>query len=246
MNFMLKFLVYLLPVTWTDRLLHSFMPHSERSLKLLYRLDPAIPDLISKEKVMALFRKAVKQVPAYREFLRLEQVDPAKIRNFRQFEQLIPVTTKENYIHRFPMAERCLHGLLPRRGVIEESSGTSGKSTFWMRSSAEERDYRVLIRSAFPHLYGFGRKEKVIVLNGFMTGGWTGNAKFGERIGSRGISRNTGPDPEKIIRCLREFGREITYLIGGYPPFLLKLIEFGRQQADFNWKDYRVHLYTSG
>ena len=79
-----------------------------------------------------------------------------------------------------------------------------------------------------------------------MTGGWTGNLRFENRIGPLGISKNIGPDTGKILRCLQEFGTGFTYLIGGYPPFILKLIDEGNRTGNFRWKDYKIHIYTSG
>jgi phenylacetate-CoA ligase len=61
--------------------------------------------------------------PAYGDFLRGEDYRP---RGRWQLSSL-PVTTKENYVKKYSIVERCYDGKLPAAGVvIDESSGSSG------------------------------------------------------------------------------------------------------------------------
>ncbi|NSW95745.1 MAG: hypothetical protein HPY62_13640, partial [Bacteroidales bacterium] len=98
----------------------------------------------------------------------------------------------------------------------------------------------------FIHLYGFNKKERFFVLNCFLLGGWTGGLRFSSRVGSLASVKNIGPDPEKVIRCLRELGNSFTYLISGYPPFIIELLEAGKKLNDFNWKNFRIHIFAGG
>src|SRR4030042_366992 len=173
---------------------------------------------LSQKKILFMFKKACRLIPAYRTFLNRMNVDPLKIKNIEDFNRHVPQTTKENYINSFPLEERCINGRYPDNGYLEESAGTSGKSTLWIRSQDEESNNMLLMKATMKHLFGSGCEKNLVLINGFAQGGWSGGLRFSSRVGSLGIIKNTGPDPRKIIRCLKELGDGFTYLLGGYPP----------------------------
>ena len=61
--------------------------------------------------VLSLFRDVAAQVPAYKAFLTAQNIDPASIQTFEDF-QTLPLITKENYLQRHPLAELCRGGQL--------------------------------------------------------------------------------------------------------------------------------------
>ena len=103
-----------------------------------------------------------------------------------------------------------------------------------------------LARASFKYLYGFRKEEKFFVLNCFMLGGWTGGLRFASRIGSLASVKNISPYPVKITSIILHLGSEFTYLISGYPPFIIELIEFGKKLDNFNWQDYRINIFAGG
>jgi len=246
LNFILNIVFHVLPVKILDHYLNRSLPNTARAFKRFSRLDPALFEYIANKKVLFMFRKAYRSIPAYKKFLDMNNIDPLRIKNIEDFNNFVPQTTKENYIKVFPLHERCINGRYPEQGYLEESAGTSGLSTYWIRSQAEELNNSLLMRATMKHLYGSGCDKKLVVLNGMALGGWSGGIRFASRVGSMGIVRNTGPDPQKIIRSLKELGTGFTYLLGGYPPFIVELIEFGKNLKDFNWKEYTIHIFPGG
>mgnify|MGYP001388528130 FL=1 len=84
------------------------------------------------------FHKAKNTVPAYKKFLQ------SKSFNYPNFKGLvpqiggIPVIDKENYIKKYSLEDRCVKGKIPKTGlVIDESSGSSGMPTNWIRGEKE-------------------------------------------------------------------------------------------------------------
>jgi phenylacetate-CoA ligase len=61
--------------------------------------------------VLDLFHTVVNSVPAYRQFLQAQDIDPASIQTLSAFQQL-PLVTKANYIKQYPLAEICRAGTL--------------------------------------------------------------------------------------------------------------------------------------
>ena len=154
-----KFFIFILPVKITDRLVNSFLPESLWFIKQLCRLDPEIFEYLSGKKALFIFNLSVKKVPAYLEFLKRNGISFHKIKTIKQFDLMVPQTSKENYVKIYPLTSRCMNGRLPLKGYIEESAGTSGNSTFWIKSAEEEADYHALVRTAMKHNFRFGRNK---------------------------------------------------------------------------------------
>jgi len=179
-------------------------------------------------------------------FLSQNNIQYSSIRDIKDFQKQVPQLSKENYINKYTLAERCVQGQLPRTGSLDESAGTSGSPTNWIRSDEEEKSYLSLNKISMTYLFRFPKNKKYVLINGFILGSWAGSQRFSSRMGRFGIMKNTGPDSRKILQCIREFGLEYTFLISGYPPFLKEMVEYGKQLEEFDWKDFDVHLLTGG
>jgi phenylacetate-coenzyme A ligase PaaK-like adenylate-forming protein len=124
-----------------------------RALRLLAAVDPGILDILSARRVLETFRRAWREVPAYRAFLEEQGLDGATIRTLAGFLERVPPTSKESYVRRYPLAQRCRHGRLPADGFLDESSGTSGAAVTWVRSSREEAPYLRQMRPLLHYLF---------------------------------------------------------------------------------------------
>jgi phenylacetate-CoA ligase len=151
---------------------------------------------------------------------------------FRPDFSRVPVTTKENYVKRYSVEERCVNGRLPVRGaVIDESSGTSGEPSNWVRGPEERRDGRKLLHIGVKRVLG---DAPFLVVNAFALGPWATGMNLSMSIVDIALLKSTGPDVAKIENTLRLFGPRYRYLICGYPPFLKVLVD----QASLDWSEY--------
>jgi phenylacetate-CoA ligase len=168
------------------------------------------------------FERARERVPAYRAFV-AEHGGDVQVRRLRPDFSQVPVTTKENYVRRYAVEERCIGGRLPLRGVmIDESSGTSGEPSNWVRGREERRDARKLLHLGVQRVLG-GRPY--FVVNAFALGPWATGMNLSMALVDVAILKSTGPDLQKVENTLRLFGPEYRYLICGYPPFLKTLVD---------------------
>jgi phenylacetate-CoA ligase len=245
-SFIANLIFHLLPPGVMDSLANASLPNSDRSFKIFSKIKPSVFEYYSGKKMLFTFKKAARSVPAYKNFLQNHNINPSEINSTEDFDRLVPRTTKENYVKVYSLTERCVNGEFPHKGSFEESSGSSGTSTLWIRSLEEEKNNMALMKASLLHLYGFREEDKYIVLNCFLLGGWTGGLRFATRISTLASVRNIGPDPGKLINCLKELGTGFTFLIGAYPPFIVELIEFGKSLNDFSWKDYRINIFAGG
>jgi phenylacetate-CoA ligase len=204
------------------RLWHWLSQHSSSRTESLGRLNAYLN--------CALARKTV---PAYGAFL-AENGYVFRILELDAF----PETTKENYVRRYPFAERCPHGRVPVAGtVVDESAGSSGTPFNWLRSERELRDVHLntanWIRFTFP-------TERLLAINAFSMGAWATGTNMGIALSKVAMVKSTGPDLEKVVETIELFGDEFDYLVTAYPPFLKHVVD-ALDARGFDWQRVRVY-----
>ena len=181
---------------------------------------------------------ARKNVPAYTRFLS----DNDYVFRILELDGF-PETTKENYVQRYPFAERCRHGRIPIAGtVVDESAGSSGTPFNWVRSERELRDVHLntanWMRFTFP-------TERLFAINAFSMGAWATGTNMGIALSKVAMVKSTGPDLAKIVDTIELFGDEYDYLITAYPPFLKHVVDC-LDQRGFEWNRTRVYGAVGG
>jgi phenylacetate-CoA ligase len=189
---------------------------------------------ISRHRAAAAFYNARRRVPAYQEFLAKHGATTPC--HFAE----IPPMDKRNYITQWPIEMLCQGGKLPLRdAVIDESSGSSGTATNWVRGAAERAATRRLIQYSTRATLG---DDGFILLNCFALGPWATGMNVSMSLVEQCIVKSIGPDAGKAIATLKLFGPKYKYVIAGYPPFLKSLVD----SADFDWVPYDVSAVVGG
>lgn len=189
---------------------------------------------ISRHRAAAAFYNARSRVPAYQEFLAARgSTSP------RAFDE-IPPMDKQNYITQWPIEKLCQGGRLPLRdAVIDESSGSSGTATNWVRGATERAATRRLIQYSTRATLG---DDGFILLNCFALGPWATGMNVSMSMVDRCIVKSIGPDAGKALATMKLFGSQYKYVIAGYPPFLKSLVD----TAEFDWAPYDVSAVVGG
>lgn len=165
-------------------------------------------------RAYAVFYKARRTCPAYRSFLAAENFDEKE----KWTLDRVPVMTKENYVKKYSIEERCYGGKIPAPGtVIDESSGSSGIPNNWVRNEYERDDVKRILQLNYEIIYN---DADCILLNCFALGPWATGMNVSMSLAEVGILKSIGPDAAKLDNTLALFGPKYRYLIFGYPPFL--------------------------
>lgn len=195
--------------------------------------------------------RARRQVPAYADHLATHGAGPDRVERFTE----LPETDKASYVAGRRLEQLCRHGRLPRRGVVlDESSGSSGTPTSWVRGAAERRATARVLRTTFARGLDDG---PAVVLNAFSLGAWATGLNVTMALASSCRIKSTGPDRDKVIHTMRELGPEYRYVVLGYPPFLKDLADdpridltaydvtagFGGEGLSENMRTYLLHSY---
>lgn len=201
-------------------------------------------------EALRLFEGVVRDVPAYRAFLRTQGVAPETIRSPEDFAKL-PVTTKENYHKAHPLPELCRGGALDACDFVAVSSGSTGEPTVWPRFVTDELGtafrFEQVLRDAFRV-----HERRTLGIVCFALGSWVGGmftTACCRHLAAKGypITLVTpGNQRAEILRVLRRLGPEFEQVIlFGYPPFLKDVIDAGRAEG-VEWSRYRVRLVLAG
>ena len=184
----------------------------------------------------AVYLKAKVHCPAYRAFLDSED----ERRNVRWRLSDLPITTKENYVKKYSLVDRCYYGRLPPAGVvIDESSGSSGSPNNWVRSAEEREDVKRILQLNYQLIY---RDSGCILLNCFALGPWATGMNVSMSLVDVGILKSIGPDQKKLENSLELLGANYRYLVFGYPPFIKSFVDTCR----LDLKQYRMDLIVGG
>lgn len=194
-------------------------------------LPPAYMAWASRVKARKAYYRALREVPAYRDFMRSSP------------DGAIPETDKETYIKPYGTGARCVGGtFFHDQTIIDESSGSTGMPYNWVRNARERHESHTFV--SYFATYGYGR-EPWITINGFSMGAWATGLNMGISLQKNGLVKNTGPDIAKILHTMRFFGPGYTYLITGYPPFLKHLMDVAEEEG-FPFDEYRIFGLAGG
>ncbi len=169
------------------------------------------------------------KVPAYKRLLKENRVDK-------------PVIDKENYLLENDFTDMLPNGDIGYADVISVSSGSSGKPFFWPRGKYLELETTIIHEILLKYVFDIDKKHTLFInaysMGMYVAGVFTNNAVT--RIAERGYNIsiiNPGISEKDIIRIIKEIGRAYDQIIiSGYPPFILDVIEAGRNEG-IKWKE---------
>ncbi|WP_375398348.1 phenylacetate--CoA ligase family protein [uncultured Sphingomonas sp.] len=184
------------------------------------------------------FYQAHRTVPAYRDYVAAHGGMPAiHLRgDLTPDLSAIPEMDKASYVKAYPLERRVKRGRIPRRGVmVDESSGSSGQPTSWVRGPVERAITSQMMRLSYHQ--SVDRERRVFILNAFALGAWATGMNVSLSLSPSTILKSTGPNIDKIVNTMIEFGPDFHYVVMGYPPFLKTLaddprIDWSRYVAD--------------
>jgi phenylacetate-CoA ligase len=200
--------------------------------------------------VVDLFHRTVAEVPAYREFLARQGVAPENIRSIREFREL-PLTNKPNYMHAYPLPQRCWGGTLLSSDRVAVSSGSTGLPTFWPRALRNELDITLRFEQVFRDSFRAHERSTLAVVC-FALGNWVGGMFTTSccwHLAQKGyplLVATPGNKKDEIFRVIRELAPhfEQTVLLG-YPPFIKDVIDAGHH-AGIDWPAYKIKMVFAG
>ncbi len=226
---------------WLVELFRKPLMLSNFTIRLIY--IPGINKIRtfnSKARAYSEFIKAKRRVPAYKSFLKTHNFSKPSFSGLLPNIHEIPEIDKENYIKKFSIDARCVGGKIPTKNIIiDESSGSSGTATNWVRGLKERKRNAKMIEFGMRTLVG---KEPLFVINAFALGPWATGVNVTMSCVSFSKLKSLGPEKEKNENTLKQFGENHNYVIMGYPPFLKYLVD----TSEIEWDKFNIAFIFGG
>jgi phenylacetate-CoA ligase len=203
-------------------------------------------ELTAQRQALSLFAQAARRVPAYKEFLHKEGIEPHKIHSFADFTHVPPVN-KYNYLRSYSLSELCWDGKIAPASIISSSSGSTGKPFLWPRGEAQEFEGALYHEIIFRQFFSID-KHNTLFINCFAMGTWVAGTfvlSSIERLTAKGypiISIAPGIDREVALSLFTQLAPQFDQIIiAGYPPFIKDLLDAGAKQG-IPWRKHRIKL----
>lgn len=200
--------------------------------------------------ILGLFQQVAETVPAYREFLKSQGIQPESIRTWSDF-QALPLIDKANYSHVYPLGDLCRHGRLTDCDMIAVSSGSTGKPTFWPRFITDEFQIATRFEQVFHDSFHADQRRTLAVVC-FALGTWVGGmftASCCRHLAAKGYPLTLitpGNNKDEIFRVIQELGPQFDQIVLlGYPPFLKDVIDSGLARG-IDWAAFNIKLVMAG
>lgn len=202
------------------------------------------------QKVLQLFHQAAQRVPAYKDFLKVNGVNPYAVKTFSDFQK-IPTITKDNYLRKYETRELVWDGDLFKYDVISVSSGSTGEPYFWYRNKAQHDEAADIYYNMYKHIFHVDQYETLLVVC-FSMGTWIAGSYTtlgAMAANARGLKLNVITpaiemrDAISVIKRLALNYEQI--ILAGYPPYIKDLIDKGEEEG-IEWKKLRIGFTLAG
>ncbi len=204
----------------------------------------------AEERIVDLARRVAERVPAYGLFLSDKGLAERSVASPGDFQRL-PLMTKDNYMRRYALPERCWDGEIAAQAMIAVSSGSTGKPMFWPRSLEHELEVSYRFEHIFRDSFEAHKRTTLAVVC-FAMGTWVGGmytAQSCRYLSGKGypITLVTpGNNKEEIYRVVTELGAHYEQVVLlGYPPFLKDVISGGVAQG-VDWSSCKLKFVFAG
>lgn len=186
---------------------------------------------VGKENMLNLFKFSAKNIPAYKDFLKKNKVDPLKIKNLDEFKKL-PGINKNSYLKNYDLEKISCTCLLIKPAVFTSTSGSTGSPFYFPRGNNLDWQCSV-IKNLFLKNGMAGQNNPVLVIIGFGMGVWIGGLitykafEIASQENSYPVSIITpGINKLEIFNALKNLSPHYKQtILVGYPPFIKDIID---------------------
>ncbi len=208
--------------------------------RLVRYLSTARPERIvaaGQRRLLRAFRRAARQVPAYRRLLAERGIAPAEITTVRKFRRHVPVLDKHAVFEMNDLPALCAGGTLEGVRLLYTSSGHSGTFSFGVETPADAERAAMGLEFLLDRNFGILRRKTFII----------NCTPMGVKVPVRSVpAADTSVRADSVLALIDKLAGEFEqFVLLGEAPFLKKVIEDGAA-AGVPWHDLVVHLVTGG
>ncbi|MFZ4701965.1 MAG: hypothetical protein ACOYMG_18120 [Candidatus Methylumidiphilus sp.] len=185
-------------------------------------------------QLLSAFRRAVEEVPAYRELCGEQAVRVGQIVDLESFSRLCPLLTRANTFDRFPIDRLCVGGQPGDLAQVLTSSGHGGSGRFSFGLTGRQQ---VALNEYFIDLAMDGafqvKSQRTLAVNCL---------PMGVLFTSQCMTvANTSVREDMAVALVRAFGEYYDQIILLGDPLFLKRLTDHAEEKSLEWSRYRVN-----
>ncbi len=191
---------------------------------------------LGQKMAVNLFHTAATRVPAYKDFLKKNKINPELIKSYSDFKHL-PIINKQNYLSEYPLEQLSLDGHLIQNQTISVSSGSTGIPFFWPRGHFQEFDTSLSHELFLKYIFEIDKYSTLLIvaysMGMYVAGPFTFSAA--QRVALKGYPLTVvTPSINKVdvVRVLKNLHTKFEQvIIVGYPPFVKDILDLGEEEG---------------
>ena len=199
---------------------------------------------------LSLFHEMAERVPAYKDFLKTNGVNPDSIQTVKDFKK-VPTVDKDNYLRKYRREDLCWDGkFASERWVISTTSGSTGEPFYFPRTDLQDEYYALTAELYLRENFNIQDKT-TLYIDAFAMGAWIGGLFTYEavkRVADKGYAISIitpGINKAEVINSVKKLGPAFgQVIIGCYPPIMKDIIDLGNEQG-LDWSDYNLGIVFS-
>lgn len=231
------------------------IPRGYKNIKRLQkRLNNYPEDYFYKkgeQRSLKLFKEMARHVPAYKDFLKKQGVNPKHIKNTADFSKIPPID-KDNYLRKYDKKQLCWRGNFGHgRWTVSTTSGSTGKPYYFPRQASQDWQYALTADLYLRQNFSIQNKKTLYIV-AFPMGAWIGGVFTYEALRILADQSNydlsiitPGIHKQEVINAVKELGDSFDQIIiGAYAPFLKDILDDGKREG-VNWEKYSLGFIFS-
>lgn len=204
---------------------------------------------LRERRALALFHDAARRIPAYKDFLHKHHIEHSKIRTFKDFA-LVPPVSKKNYLRQYSLRELTWDGTLAAPLVWTATSGSTGEPVYFPRGRALDEQYAEIVESFLANGVNDGGRGTLVIVC-FGMGVWIGGLitysayEIAARRNDLPLTIITpGINKKEIFNALHNLAPHFSQtILAGYPPFIKDILDDAKRQGvDAKKLNLRLHF----
>lgn len=217
----------------------------------LHNADEELSIRRGRRRALTLFHAMSRRVPAYKDFLKKNNIAPIKIKNSTDLSG-VPSINKDNYLRKYPREMLCWDGNFGHGNwVISTTSGSTGQPYYFPRQASQDWQYALTAEMYLRNNFLIQKKSTLYIV-AFPMGAWIGGLFTYEALkivaeqGKYDLSIITpGIHKQEVINAVKQLGSSFDQvIIGAYAPFLKDILDDGTRQG-VDWPSYNLGFVFS-
>jgi len=227
------------------------MSSPKRAIWFMTTMPASFWEKQSQKMALQTFHEAAKKVPAYQDFLKKHNVNPDEIKTLKDFQEKVPITSKKNFLHQYPLIDLTDKEFKKIYGLCYSSGSTGMPTPFFYRRKIFFAIFQGWL-SWLNYIWDIcSFSNNTLFINaaplGVWAWGYNTHLLMGYILKKYNITYTTpGCDPQMVLKILKEIGENYSQVIISTIPSLIKQVLDEGDKQNLKWEKFNLKIQLAG